>query len=305
MRKTFFALFFCTLFLFQLPDIVSAFPATATIDLEYSEHQPGQQNFRGVVIRMKSHAWLNGVSLAPGTTCDLVRIFDADNALLGEGTVVEGFAVLTPIELYKEQSYFVVAGDTSGMCGMQWNGADVNYVTQHVHFTGARNADAIQDGPIIAIKSLSLDVQEDPQGNGSWTSASETTLDVKANVIGDTVRFSISDAVDLGDISRGFASNPVRINITNSGNTDISISAQKIEGDDLFENIYLSKRLSGDDKDFRKADDFAVSILRPSVLGGERSDYFYMKLDLSDYAGSIPAGVNQLDAEFRFIAVAL
>jgi hypothetical protein len=273
------------------------------INVDYNE-QTWQTNFRGVFVQMKAQAILTGVGLSPGTTCDTVKIFNSNGELISEGAVTNGFASVSPVRLYYGQAYSIVAGDTHGACIMSWHDSPVDYSTTYLNFSKAQNGMDMQDGPTIAIQHLELDVEQAPPLENP-SMASEGVMSVEANVIGDMVEFEIPESIYLGDIARGFATNPVRVNVSNAGNTDIALTTQEIDGDDIFSNVYLSKRVSGEDKNFRRVPEFDMSLSRPSTLGGKKDDYFYIKLDLSDYHGVIPAGTNKLGAELKFIAVAL
>ncbi len=133
--------------------------------------------------------------------------------------------------------------------------------------------------------------------------SAEQVMRVNADVIGDIVSLSIPNEVFLGNVSRGFKTNEsVQVTLTNTGNTDIAVTPELLEQDSLFSNLYF-KRIQSES--FKRIGEFVLNISRPAEIGGMRQQGMYMKLDLTDYTGSIDAGVNRRYADVRFIVTSV
>ncbi|MBS3089945.1 hypothetical protein J4461_03650 [Candidatus Pacearchaeota archaeon] len=125
----------------------------------------------------------------------------------------------------------------------------------------------------------------------------------EATVYGSVVSVEVPDIIYLGNISSGFVGEEKRVDIVNTGTTDIIITPILIgDHDPIFEKLYFSKRLSGVDYSFRQVGNFSLNMSKPSRLGGTNNDYFYTRMDLSDYTGSVPSGVSTLRANVKFVA---
>src|SRR3989344_218040 len=73
----------------------------------------------------------------------------------------------------------------------------------------------------------------------------------EATVYGSVVSVEVPDIIYLGNISSGFVGEEKRVDIVNTGTTDIIITPILIgDHDPIFEKLYFSKRLSGVDYSF-------------------------------------------------------
>lgn len=116
-------------------------------------------------------------------------------------------------------------------------------------------------------------------------SAAETgSMIVKTNVLPEEVSISVPDTVTFQDIAPGYLSERQDIDVVNTGTVDVSISTDldTLYTGDIFTNIGFKKTLAEDLINLRY---FDLEVMKPSVVGGERSEGIYMYLDLSEYSG--------------------
>lgn len=266
----------------------------------------GQSNFRGPSFFMKSDAFLLKVNLSKYTDCDTIRLLDRHGDIIAESETIFGEAYFDNIFLSKDERYFLVAGQTNfpHYCSMEFKEGFVDYDTDYVRFLGSRNGYLNEDSNFIAIHSLSLEIINGPLDLVLYNESSEE-VSFEAYVIGDYVDVEFPDHVWLGNVSRGFSTENIRVDVKSKGNTDVLITSIIETEEGLFDNLYYSKRLSGNDYEFKKLDDFSLLISKPSSMGGQRQEYFYVKLDLEDYVGGIPLGANRLDSSVKFIVVSI
>jgi len=122
----------------------------------------------------------------------------------------------------------------------------------------------------------------------SFTSAQETEaakMKVEVNIFAPVIKISVPESVFLGNITKGYSTDRVRIDVNNSGTTGVILIPRLAEGSNsIFRNLLLARRTT---EKFVQIGDFNMSISKPSSFGKTESDYFYIKLDLSDYEGEI------------------
>jgi len=147
---------------------------------------------------------------------------------------------------------------------------------------------------VFAIMMLSV-------GFASAETASDTLI-VKANVLPEVVSLTVPAEMVFQDIAPGYLSDKQGLDVTNTGTVDISVSAELSETytGDIFTNIGFRKVLSDDLTNIRY---FDFDIMKPAIVGGERTEGIYMYLDLVDYDGS--TSEDNHNAEVIFTAVPL
>jgi hypothetical protein len=119
------------------------------------------------------------------------------------------------------------------------------------------------------------------------SSAVSDSMVVEANVFAQTISIEVPDHVFLGNVTRGFSADYVRIDMNNTGTTDVKITPQLEDSSEkIFNYTYFARRTT---EDFYRIGNFSINILKPSSIGGKRSEYCYVKLDLTDY----PYDINQ------------
>ena len=116
---------------------------------------------------------------------------------------------------------------------------------------------------------------------------SNQTIDLEANIIGDLaseaeISILVSpNKINFGDVELGSESDTLRVNVTNKGSVDINVIPELEDNSEIFKNIYLQKRKTGNSSTLYNIGDFSMNILKPTSESG-RSDYFYIKLDLTE-----------------------
>jgi len=145
---------------------------------------------------------------------------------------------------------------------------------------------------VFAIMILSL---------GFISAAPSDTILVKTNILAEEISINVPDSVVFQDIAPGYLSEKQDVYILNTGTVDISVSAELDNYiGDVFTNIGFKKILADDLVNLQY---FNLEILKPTVVGGERSEGIYMYLDLTEYTGSTTE--NDHNASVIFTAVPL
>lgn len=114
------------------------------------------------------------------------------------------------------------------------------------------------------------------------------------------IEIQVPDRIDLGNLSYNSYSDDFKVEINNSGNVNINVRPVLVTSDDIFKNLYFRKRTSGNESIFTKVGDWSMNITAPT--GSVREDWFYARLDLRDYAGSITRDMLSQEANVKFIA---
>lgn len=130
------------------------------------------------------------------------------------------------------------------------------------------------------------------------------TVEIDIQIPQDEVRIEVPDYVDLGEINWTYQSKSQRsdqIYVNNTGTVNVTVTPELDGNDEIFENLYFTKRLSGQYYNWTKIGDWSLDIERPS--GSYRSDYFYMILDLTDFNGEINETIIGHTADVVFVAV--
>jgi len=122
-------------------------------------------------------------------------------------------------------------------------------------------------------------------GSALISAASSDSMLVKTNVLDEEISITVPDSVTFQDIAPGYLSEKQDVEITNNGTVDASISVELDSSytDDIFTNIGFKRILADEITNIRY---FDFEILKPTIVGGERSEGIYMYLDLSEYTGN-------------------
>ncbi len=124
----------------------------------------------------------------------------------------------------------------------------------------------------------------------------------------DIVEIEVPDYVDLGEINWTYESrtNPTsndKIYINNTGTVNVSVTPELKNPDEIYEFLHFTKRLSGENFNWTQIGDWSIFIPRSDELGGYEDDYFYMRLDLTDFTGNINQSLIDYDTDVLFVAV--
>ena len=122
-----------------------------------------------------------------------------------------------------------------------------------------------------------------------------------ANVLAPRTQINVPDFVDFGDVSSGFVSERIRIDIENTGSTSVEVTPRLVNsGDEIFSNLYFFRRVKDDPE---KIGRFSINLDAPSTKGGIEDDYFYARLDLSNYGRNLESDLLDQRAAVVFWAV--
>ncbi len=116
------------------------------------------------------------------------------------------------------------------------------------------------------------------------------------------ISINVQEEVYFGQIRKGEQTDNVRINITNTGNVPIIITPRLASNSEVFFNYTYFQRRTADP--YFKIGSFNFNLSASSVKGGNKTDYFYSKLDLRNYSGEIPVNVTGYSTNVKFFAVA-
>lgn len=134
------------------------------------------------------------------------------------------------------------------------------------------------------------------------SASSSDSLQVKANVLAEEISISVPDEIVFQDIAPGYLSEKQELLVTNTGTVDVSVSAEldSAYAGDIFTNLGFKRVLSDELTNIRY---FDFEVMKPSIVGGERTENVYMYLDLVDYIGN--TSEQDHTAEMIFTAVPL
>jgi len=138
---------------------------------------------------------------------------------------------------------------------------------------------------------------------GFVSSAETDTLTVTANVLPTEISISVPESVTFQDITPGYISERIDLDIKNIGTTDVSITPRLSTEyiGEVFQKLGFRRVLS-DELIYIRYFDFDIE--KPEVVGGERSQNIYMYLDLEDFPDVDDALIDHT-AEVIFTAVPL
>lgn len=132
------------------------------------------------------------------------------------------------------------------------------------------------------------------------------TMSVEANIFAEPqqqqiLRVSIPDYVFLGNATKGEETEKVKVYVNNTGTINVTLTPILVDSSNqFFKNIYFTRRLA---ESYKKIGDFSFALPAHSPAGGVEEDYFYMKLDLKNFTGSIPQTLLNQKADVKFMVV--
>lgn len=108
-------------------------------------------------------------------------------------------------------------------------------------------------------------------------SASSDSMQVEANILGDTISIEVPDYLFFGNATVGYTSNPVTFTIKNTGTTKIRLVSELAnKTDNIFNNLFLGTASSK-----TNVANYSTTIDQPE-LGGFTNKTIYAELRLSD-----------------------
>jgi hypothetical protein len=129
-----------------------------------------------------------------------------------------------------------------------------------------------------------------------------TTIYVDVLNFTDIISIQVPSEINLSTVTKNNpVSDDIKITINNTGNIAVTITPELKSPDEIFENLVLQERKSGNLSTEYLIGNFSLDIDSPGTSGLE-DEYFYMWLDLTDYTNKTQ---NLLDhsAEIVFYAV--
>jgi hypothetical protein len=135
-------------------------------------------------------------------------------------------------------------------------------------------------------------------------SASDTDImSVSVNVTSSEVGINVPEFVQFENIAAGYISERHDVLISNTGTTDITITAELINYSDyIFSNLVFQDVLTDP---MQRIDQFSIDLLKPTKIGGTRGNTIYMYLDLQEYNEQISDIIFNHQADILFSAVPL
>jgi len=119
----------------------------------------------------------------------------------------------------------------------------------------------------------------------------------------DVIKIEVPDYIYVGNLTWGSEeeTDKVKIYLNNTGTVDVKITSELSDpGEEIFSYLFFANRTYNDYE--RIGGNWSINIPAPSNPGGYEDDYFYMKLDLTDYGGDFDEDLNH-QAQIDFIAV--
>ena len=133
----------------------------------------------------------------------------------------------------------------------------------------------------------------------------DDTMTVKVDVLESRIGISVPEEVRFHEIAPGYISEREDLDIENIGTVDIEVNTEldSSYNGTIFQHLAFRKILTDD---LIGINNFDFDIMKPTIVGGTRSENIYMYLDLEGYSGDDLEG-DMLDheAEVIFWALAL
>ena len=128
------------------------------------------------------------------------------------------------------------------------------------------------------------------------------TMVVRANILKSEVGISVPETIVFSDITQGYLSDRVDVEILNTGTVDVSITPELDENynDTIFQNVVFRKILADP---FTNVNYFDFEISKPAIVGDARPQNIYMYLNLEDYETEISEDILNHEAEIIFTAM--
>lgn len=130
---------------------------------------------------------------------------------------------------------------------------------------------------------------------------SSDNMQAEVDILAETVSIEVPEHIDLGNATKGYDADYARVDLNNTGTTNIIITPELQDSNEkIFSYLYFARRTT---EDFLKIGDFSMNITKPTSAGGKRSDYCYIKLDLTNYPEEIPTNIMDHKANIIFWAM--
>ena len=132
------------------------------------------------------------------------------------------------------------------------------------------------------------------------------TMTIEADIFTQpplVVSIEVPDYVFLGNVSVGKTNNnKTKVYVNNTGTANIIITPQvKNLSDDIVNYLYFQRRVADS---WKQIGNFSFGI-NASTTGGKEDEYFYMKLDLKDYNGTIDQDIIGYQTDIKFVAMSI
>lgn len=129
-----------------------------------------------------------------------------------------------------------------------------------------------------------------------------TTVYVDVMNFTDIISIEVPSEINFSTVTRNNPiSEDIKITINNTGNVAVTITPELKVADEIFENLLLQKRKSGNSSTEYLIGNFSLDIESPGISGLE-DEYFYMWLDLTNYTNK-PQNMPGHSVEIVFYAV--
>lgn len=138
-------------------------------------------------------------------------------------------------------------------------------------------------------------------------SSASTTVVVDIISSSNSIEIEVPEEINFGELSSGKRiSETLKIYVNNTGSSSITVTPE-LDGRDeygIFENLFLQLRKTGASSTLYGIGEFEFDIAAPGT-SGVRSEYFWMKLDLSEFDFSeIDEDLLNYESQIVFYAVA-
>jgi len=134
----------------------------------------------------------------------------------------------------------------------------------------------------------------------SASSGQEAFMNVSANLYGSLppiIRIQVPDFIDLGDVPYMGNSTRIKVDINNTGDVNVSITPVLVNlNNEIFSNLYFMRRVSDG---YTRIGEWTFNV------SSSDSEYFYMRLDLTENGGVVKGDMFNQQAEIKFIATQL
>jgi len=125
---------------------------------------------------------------------------------------------------------------------------------------------------------------------------------LKANILEDVASISVQGVIFFGNLTKGFESDDVRVNISNTGTSNVQVTPLLNGTDAIFSNTYFARRTTDN---YVKIGSWSMNISRDSQFGGRNDDYCYAMLNLTGYTGTINNNMINHNANVIFWVMAV
>lgn len=132
--------------------------------------------------------------------------------------------------------------------------------------------------------------------------SADDTLQTEADVYAPTIGVSVTGMVDFGSLTKGYSSADKAIEVNNTGDVNIVVTPDVTDPHDaIYDNLFFRKTTTSP---LFVVGTFTMTIAKPTVFGGVTKDSAYVRLDLTNYTGTIATDKLNLTSNVVFTAVA-